>query len=56
MIVGVSSASAKQSLAYAADAREAGADAVMCLPPLGYRADADEVVAFLPRWRRAGCR
>ena len=46
VIVGISSASAKQSLAYAADAREAGADAVMCLPPLGYRADADEVVAF----------
>ncbi len=46
VIVGISSASAKQSLAYAADAREAGADAVMCLPPLGYRAAADEVVAF----------
>ena len=46
VIVGISSGSAKQSLAYAADAREAGADAVMCLPPLGYRADADEVVAF----------
>jgi 4-hydroxy-tetrahydrodipicolinate synthase len=46
VIVGVSSASAAQSLAYAADARELGADAVMCLPPLGYRADPDEVVAF----------
>jgi 4-hydroxy-tetrahydrodipicolinate synthase len=42
----VSSGSAAQSLAYAADARELGADAVMCLPPLGYRADPDEVVAF----------
>ena len=44
--VGVSSGSARQSLAYADDAREAGADSVMALPPLGYRADADEVVAF----------
>jgi 4-hydroxy-tetrahydrodipicolinate synthase len=46
VIVGISSGSAKQSLVYAADARAAGADAVMCLPPLGYRADPDEVVAF----------
>jgi dihydrodipicolinate synthase/N-acetylneuraminate lyase len=46
VIVGISSGSAKQSLAYAADAREAGADAVMSLPPLGYRADPEEVVAF----------
>src|SRR4051812_26778899 len=46
VIVGVSSGSAVASLAYAADARAAGADAVMCLPPLGYRADAAEVVAF----------
>ena len=46
VIVGVSSGSAAQSLVYAADAREAGADAVMSLPPLGYRADPDEVVAF----------
>ncbi|HWK28790.1 MAG TPA: dihydrodipicolinate synthase family protein [Solirubrobacter sp.] len=46
VIVGISSGSAAQSLAYAADARAAGADAVMCLPPLGYRADDDEVVAF----------
>ena len=44
--VGVSSGSAAQSLAYAADAREAGASAVMCLPPLGYRADPDELVEF----------
>jgi 4-hydroxy-tetrahydrodipicolinate synthase len=46
VIVGVSSGSATQSLAYAADARELGADAIMCLPPLGYRADPEEVVAF----------
>ena len=46
VIVGISSGSAAQSLVYAADARQAGADAVMCLPPLGYRADPEEVVAF----------
>jgi 4-hydroxy-tetrahydrodipicolinate synthase len=44
--VGVSSGSARQSLEYANDGREAGAKYVMSLPPLGYRADADEVVAF----------
>jgi dihydrodipicolinate synthase/N-acetylneuraminate lyase len=44
--VGISSGSAKQSLVYAADAKAAGATAVMSLPPLGYRADADEVVAY----------
>ena len=31
---------------YAADAKAAGADAIMSLPPLGYRADPDEIVAF----------
>jgi 4-hydroxy-tetrahydrodipicolinate synthase len=46
VVAGVSSGSAAASLAYAADAVAAGADAIMCLPPLGYRADADEVVAF----------
>jgi 4-hydroxy-tetrahydrodipicolinate synthase len=44
--VGVSSGSAKQSREYAADGKAAGATAVMSLPPLGYRADDDEVVAF----------
>src|SRR4051795_10516114 len=44
--VGISSGSARQSLLYAADAKAAGASAVMSLPPLSYRADADEVVAF----------
>ena len=43
---GVSSGSAGQSLEYARDAKDAGADAIMSLPPLGYRADPDEVVAF----------
>src|SRR3954466_9789267 len=44
--VGVSSGSAAQSLLYAADGAAAGAAAVMSLPPLGYRADEDEVIAF----------
>jgi len=44
--VGISSGSAKQSIAYAADAAADGAAAVMCLPVLGYRADLDELVAF----------
>jgi 4-hydroxy-tetrahydrodipicolinate synthase len=44
--VGVSSASALTSLAYALDAKNLGASAIMSLPPLGYRADDDEVVEF----------
>jgi dihydrodipicolinate synthase/N-acetylneuraminate lyase len=44
--VGVSSGSALTSLAYALDAKALGATAIMSLPPLGYRADEDEVVAF----------
>jgi 4-hydroxy-tetrahydrodipicolinate synthase len=44
--VGVSSGSARQSLEYANDGKAAGAQYVMALPPLGYRADPDEVVAF----------
>jgi dihydrodipicolinate synthase/N-acetylneuraminate lyase len=44
--VGVSSASALVSLAYALDAKALGATAIMSLPPLGYRGDDDEVVAF----------
>src|SRR5215813_8402516 len=46
VIVGVSSGSAAQSVAYAKDAAAAGATAIMCLPPLGYRADPDELVVF----------
>jgi dihydrodipicolinate synthase/N-acetylneuraminate lyase len=38
VIVGVSSGTPATSIAYAADAAAAGADAVMLLPPLGYRA------------------
>ena len=44
--VGVSSGSALTSLAYALDAKNLGAAAIMSLPPLGYRADDDEVIAF----------
>src|SRR4029078_5549308 len=44
--VGVSAGSARQSLEYATDGKAAGAQYVMSLPPLGYRADPDEVVAF----------
>ena len=46
VVAGVSSGSARQSLEYARDAKEAGVDAIMSLPPLGYRADPDEVIAF----------
>jgi 4-hydroxy-tetrahydrodipicolinate synthase len=46
VIAGVSSGSARQSLEYARDAKELGVDAIMSLPPLGYRADPDEVIAF----------
>jgi dihydrodipicolinate synthase/N-acetylneuraminate lyase len=44
--VGVSSGAAVMSLAYALDAKALGADAIMLLPPLGYRADPDELVSF----------
>jgi 1-pyrroline-4-hydroxy-2-carboxylate deaminase len=43
VIAGVSAGTAEQAGAYAADA---GAVALMCLPPLGYRADEAELVAF----------
>jgi 4-hydroxy-tetrahydrodipicolinate synthase len=44
VIAGVSSGSAAASVAFAREA--AGVDAIMCLPPLGYRADEAEQVAF----------
>jgi len=46
VIAGVSSGTAAASIAYARDAAEAGAVAIMCLPPLGYRADLQELIAF----------
>jgi len=46
VIAGVSAGTPTAALAFAADAIEAGAGAIMALPPLGYRADAAEVVAY----------
>jgi 4-hydroxy-tetrahydrodipicolinate synthase len=46
VIAGVSSGTAAASIAFARDAAEAGAVAIMCLPPLGYRAELAELIAF----------
>jgi 4-hydroxy-tetrahydrodipicolinate synthase len=46
VIAGVSSSTPTAALALAADAAEAGAGAIMLLPPLGYRADPAEVEAY----------
>ena len=46
VIAGVSSGTPDASIGFATAAAEAGADAIMLLPPLGYRADARETVAF----------
>src|SRR4051812_15373831 len=54
VIAGVSSGTAAQSVAYARDAAEAGAVAIMCLPPLGYRADLRELIAFYGALAAAG--
>ncbi len=43
---GVSASTAEQAAAFARDAREAGADSVMSLPPLLYRADRPELIEF----------
>ena len=51
---GVSAATAEQAGAYARDARSAGADSVMTLPPLLYRADRRELVEFFAEIARAG--
>jgi 4-hydroxy-tetrahydrodipicolinate synthase len=45
VIVGVSAGTPPAAIALATDAADAGADAVMLLPPLGYRADPDELEA-----------
>ncbi len=50
---GVSAATAEQAGAYARDARGAGADSVMTLPPLLYRADRRELVEFFGLIARA---
>jgi dihydrodipicolinate synthase/N-acetylneuraminate lyase len=46
VIAGVSSGSATASLSLARSAVEGGAGAIMLLPPLGYRADLAELIAF----------
>jgi len=46
VIAGVSAGTAAAARSLAADAAAAGADALMLLPPLGYRGDAREIVAF----------
>jgi 4-hydroxy-tetrahydrodipicolinate synthase len=45
VIAGVSAGTPAAAIALAADAAEAGATALMMLPPVGYRGDADEIVA-----------
>jgi dihydrodipicolinate synthase/N-acetylneuraminate lyase len=50
---GVSAATAEQAAVYARDARSAGAESVMALPPLLYRADARELIEFFGTVARA---
>jgi 1-pyrroline-4-hydroxy-2-carboxylate deaminase len=46
VIAGASAGTATAASAFATDAAQAGADAIMLLPPLGYRGDEREIVAF----------
>jgi 4-hydroxy-tetrahydrodipicolinate synthase len=46
VIAGVSAGTPAAAIALAADAAEAGAVAIMMLPPLGYRGDDEEIVAY----------
>jgi 4-hydroxy-tetrahydrodipicolinate synthase len=46
VIAGVSAGTPAAAIALAADAADAGASALMLLPPLGYRGDAREITAF----------
>ncbi len=46
VIAGVSAGTAAAASAHATDAAQAGADAIMLLPPLGYRGDEREIIAF----------
>ncbi|HTU85721.1 MAG TPA: dihydrodipicolinate synthase family protein [Solirubrobacteraceae bacterium] len=50
---GVSAPTAEQASVYARDARSAGAETVMALPPLLYRADRRELVTFFGTVARA---
>ena len=45
VVAGVSAGTPAGAIAFAADAAEAGADALMLLPPLGYRGDEHEIEA-----------
>ena len=56
--VGVSSASTRASCAYAEQARDRGAQGVMCLPPLLYPGTTEELGGPLRRGLRdgRGCR
>jgi 4-hydroxy-tetrahydrodipicolinate synthase len=54
VVAGISSATADHSAAYADHAADAGAVALMCLPPLGYRGDEREVEAFYAAVAAAG--
>jgi dihydrodipicolinate synthase/N-acetylneuraminate lyase len=46
VIAGISAGTPTAALAYAADAAEAGVAGLMMLPPLGYRGDDAEIVAY----------
>jgi dihydrodipicolinate synthase/N-acetylneuraminate lyase len=54
VIAGISAGTPAAAIALAADAAEAGADALMMLPPLGYRGDDDEIVAYYRSVAEAG--
>jgi 4-hydroxy-tetrahydrodipicolinate synthase len=54
VIAGVSAGTPSAAIGFAADAAEAGATAVMMLPPLGYHGDAREVAAFYRAVAEAG--
>jgi 4-hydroxy-tetrahydrodipicolinate synthase len=54
VIAGVSASTPSAAIGFAADAAQAGATALMMLPPLGYHGDAREVAAFYRAVAEAG--
>jgi 4-hydroxy-tetrahydrodipicolinate synthase len=54
VIAGVSAGTPSAAIGFAADAAEAGATALMMLPPLGYRGDAREIAAYYRAVAEAG--
>jgi 4-hydroxy-tetrahydrodipicolinate synthase len=54
VVAGVSAGTPAQTIGYAADAAAEGVAGLMCLPPLGYRGDEHEVVAFYAAVAEAG--